>query len=54
MVEGNPEVQALIKQLESYYDRTQGPVPPEEDISLPPGVEKFLREMGERLEDRDG
>ena len=53
MVEHNPEVKALIDQLEAYYDRTQGAIPQKDDVALPPEVERFLREAGERLEDKD-
>ncbi len=53
-VENNPEVKALIQQLEAYYDRTHastGPVPEDEEgSSLSPNVEQFLREVGEQLE----
>ena len=53
-VENNPEVKALIQQLEAYYDRTHastGSVPEgEENSELSPNVEQFLREVGEQLE----
>jgi hypothetical protein len=53
-VENNPEVKALIQQLEAYYDRTHastGDVPEgEENSELSPNVEQFLREVGEQLE----
>lgn len=50
-VQNNPEIRALIEQLENYYDRTHAePEPVEEHISLSPGVEQFLHEVGERLE----
>ncbi|MCH8206048.1 MAG: PAC2 family protein [Chloroflexi bacterium] len=50
-VENNPEVKKLITQLERYYDRVLvGPQTEEDQPSLSPDVEKFLREMGDRLE----
>ena len=49
-VENNPEVKKLISQLEAYYDRVLVGSEPEEQISLSPDVEKFLREVGGRLE----
>ncbi len=53
-VENNAEVKALIQQLETYYDRVlsapQTPAQPEQDVSLAPDIENFLREMGQRLE----
>ena len=54
-VESNTEVQELIQQLETYYDRVLTASQPEEDVPFSPDVEKFLGEMGERLEeDGDG
>ena len=54
-VENNPEVKRLIDQLETYYDRVLVGSEPDEQPSLSPDVEKFLREVGERLEtDQDG
>ena len=55
-VRNNSEVRALIQQLETYYDRTYSAPPesePEEEeaISLAPGVEQFLYEVGGRLEE---
>ena len=51
----NSEVSALIQQLETYYDRTYSAPPEseeeEEAISLAPGVEQFLYEVGGRLEE---
>jgi hypothetical protein len=54
-VENNPEVKALIQQLEAYYDRTLVVPQPEaeEQITFAPDVENFLREIGERLEDEE-
>lgn len=50
-VENNPEVRGLISQLEVYYDRVMAQPEPEEQAGpLAPNVERFLREMGERLE----
>ena len=54
-VRNNSEVSALIQQLETYYDRTYSAPPEseeeEEAISLAPGVEQFLYEVGGRLEE---
>ena len=53
-VQNNSEVRALIQQLETYYDRTYSiPDEPEEEepVSLSPGLERFLYEVGGRLED---
>jgi hypothetical protein len=50
-VENNLEVKGLISQLEVYYDRVMAVQEPEEQAGpLAPNVERFLREMGERLE----
>ena len=49
-VESNPEVRSLIQQLETYYDRILASPTSEEPVSFSPDVEKFLREMGDRLE----
>ena len=46
----NDEVASLIQQLETYYDRLLVGSQPDEEESLSPDVEKFLREMGERLD----
>ena len=53
-VENNPEVKSLIGQLETYYDRMVAGTQSEGDTSFAPDVEKFLREMGERLERNQG
>ena len=53
VVENNPEAKALVRQLEAEYDRAQTVAEPEEQFSLSPEVEKFLGDMGERL-DWDG
>lgn len=53
-VENNQQVKLLITQLEAEYDRTSTAEPdPEsvEDPALPPEMEKFLDEMGQRLEE---
>ncbi len=54
-VRNNSEVRSLIQQLENYYDRTHAAPPePEDDeepVSLSPGLEQFLYEVGERLEE---
>ena len=56
-IQNNNEVRRLIRQFEQYYDRIQtGPsrrAQEEEDITLAPSVEGFLRELGERLGDGD-
>ena len=50
-VEDNPEVKNLIAQLETYYDRVlSGSQTTDEGVSFSPDVEKFLREMGDRLD----
>jgi hypothetical protein len=49
-VKGNPEVKRLIDQLETYYDRVLVGSEPKEQSPLSPDVEKFLTEVGERLE----
>lgn len=50
-VENNEEVKKLIAQLESYYDRVLvGTQVEEEKPSFSPDVEKFLNEMGDRLD----
>jgi hypothetical protein len=49
-VESNSEVKSLIEQLEAYYDRVLAADEPAEDVSFSPDVERFLREMGERLD----
>ena len=53
-VESNSEVKSLISQLETYYDRVLAGGQPGEDASFSPDVEKFLREMGDRLDDGQG
>lgn len=61
-VEHNGEVRTLIDQLENYYDGTLAArtsvEQEEEGTTLAPDVERFLRQVGERLgdnmEDQDG
>ena len=48
-VESNAEVKGLIRQLETYYDRVLAASRPE-DVSFSPDMEKFLKEMSERLD----
>lgn len=58
-VENNPEVKALIQQLESYYDRTlsspegeeeKPELQQEEGLAFSDDVAQFLQEVGDRLE----
>ena len=51
-VENNSEVSGLIKQLEAYYDRVLAGAdePDDQQEHFAPDVERFLREMGDRLE----
>ena len=51
-VASNSEVSALIVKLEQYYDRVHSGSS-DEDVSLSPEVESFLKEMGQRLESED-
>ena len=67
-VENNSEVSGLISQLEAYYDRVlaesgesedseESETPEESTSQFAPDVERFLSEMGQRLdgdEDEDG
>ena len=54
-VENNSEVKSLILQLETYYDRVlAGQQAEDEAPQFSPDVEKFLREMGERLDGGQG
>ena len=51
-IQNNNEVRRLIRQFEQYYDRIQASNPEpsrEDDITLAPSVEGFLRELGERM-----
>ncbi|MBM3944052.1 MAG: PAC2 family protein [SAR202 cluster bacterium] len=48
-VESNPEVKALISQLEVYYDKTQVVPDPTETPKLSPELERFLKEVSKGL-----
>ncbi len=52
-VEGNAQVKQLVAQLEVEYDRVQSDPDLEsvDDPTLPPEMEKFLNEMGQRFEE---
>ena len=50
-VENKPEVKTLIAQFEKYYDKVLSGVEPEGEVSFAPDVERFLSEMGDRLEE---
>ena len=50
-VEHNSQVKALITQLEEYYDGQQSPEPVQDEPPLSPDVERFLREIGQKLDD---
>jgi hypothetical protein len=58
--ENNADVNTLISQLESYYDRTHagqttdGATEDEEQANLPPEVEKFLTQLGSRFDESEG
>ena len=58
--EDNAEVNALITQLESYYDRThtgqapEGETAAEAQANLPPEVEEFLTQLGSRFDESEG
>ena len=47
----NSQVKALITQLEEYYDGQQTPESVQEEPTLAPDVEQFLREIGQKLDD---
>ena len=49
-VERNTEVKRLIRKFEVYYDRVLAAEEPDEEVSLSPDVEEFLRNVGKRLE----
>ena len=51
MLAHNPEASRVIQQMESEYDRVQAGDYVSESVPLSPEVEKFLREMGNRLEE---
>ena len=51
-VERTEQGKALLERLEEYYDASQTPAPQEEaPSSLSPDVERFLDEIGHKLED---
>ena len=49
-VERNTEVKRLISKFEVYYDRVLSAEEPDDEVSLSPDVEEFLRNVGKRLE----
>ena len=49
-VERNAQVKSLVSQLEEYYDSQQTTQPEEETPPLSPDVERFLRDVGGRLD----
>ena len=49
-VERNTEVKRLIRKFEVYYDRVLAAEEPDDEVSLSPDVEEFLRNVGKRLE----
>ena len=53
-VSNNPEVKSLIEKLETYYDRVLASPQPAENVAFSPDVERFLREMGNRLDGGTG
>ncbi|MDA1189881.1 MAG: PAC2 family protein [Chloroflexi bacterium] len=53
-VESNPEVKALISQLETYYDRTQSTPDLTETPQLSPELESFLKEVSKGLDNPRG
>jgi hypothetical protein len=55
-VESNPEVKNLIHKFETYYDRVLAArgAEDQDDVSLSPDVEEFLRDVGKRLEGESG
>ena len=50
VVENNPEAMALVRQLEAEYDRARPVAEQEEQVPLSPEVEKFLGDIGKRLD----
>ena len=50
-MESDPQLKALVTQLEEYYDDQVVPPPQADTPSLAPNVEDFLREIGQKLED---
>ena len=53
-VSRNPQVRALVQQLEAVYDKRMTEQQEEQTTKLAPEVEDFLREMGQRFKDGDG
>ena len=49
-VDRNPAIKALVQRLESYYDSRTEWSQPEEAPSLSPEIERFLQDMGEKLD----
>ena len=49
-VDRNPAIKALVQRLESYYDSRTEWSQPEEALSLSPEIERFLQDMGEKLD----
>ena len=49
-IEHNERVKALVVQLEEYYDNNQPSDSSQEDSNLSPDVEKFLREITQKLD----
>ncbi len=50
-VENNPQMKATVEQLERHYDSLAKTKPAKGTPQLSPEVERFLNEMGKRLED---
>jgi len=50
LVEANPEAVGIIERMEAAYDPVQAGQEPQDSVTLPPEMEKFLREMSERLD----
>ncbi|MBM3933921.1 MAG: PAC2 family protein [SAR202 cluster bacterium] len=51
-VDSNPDVKALVQQLEVEFDKVQASRDPERKPALSADMEKFLQEMAERLENK--
>jgi hypothetical protein len=55
LIQNNSEVLNVLKQMESDYDQKQVGGQPQDEPAMSPDVEKFLREMSQRLADsQDG
>ena len=52
-VANNPQVREVIEPLETFYDKAQSSGKEDVEISLPPNVERFLREASSRLDDNE-